>query len=169
MHDPSIPTPSVPLSITAAAVGPVVLGAIIGSPGGPFAAAHDAMTVPALVFGVTLIMVPALYVATAIAGAAPSARGFGRAVGLGLRSCGVAMLGLAAPAAFLVATGEDAEVGFVVGAAVLATGILIGLRALYRTLFAEPRTAVIHVVVYFGWSCLALIIGALFYLRAPAQ
>lgn len=148
-----------------AAIGPAVIGAVIGLPGGPFSAAHEAVSIPALVFGVTLLMVPALYVATSMIGLAPAAQRFGRAVGAGLRATGISMLGFAAPAAFLIATSTGSSgLPHVIGGAVLCGSILIGLRALYRTLFPD-RAAAKQVVVYIAWSCLALVIGMLFYAR----
>jgi hypothetical protein len=138
------------------------MGAIAGMRAGPFAAGHEAVVTPAVLFGVTALMIPALYISTAFAGIAPAARGFAGAIGEGLRACGVALLGLAAPAAFLVATAETAEAAALVGTAALCASTVVGLRALYLRLFAARRDLT-HVLVYGCWSLLALLLGAMFW------
>jgi hypothetical protein len=154
---------TVPLDALCALGGPLVIGAIAGMRAGPFAAAHEAVLTPAVLFGVTALMIPALYIVTAFAGIAPAARGFAGAIGEGLRACGVALLGLAAPAAFLVATAQTAEAAALVGTAALCAAALVGLRALYHRLFAATRRDLLHVLVYGCWSLLALLLGAMFW------
>jgi hypothetical protein len=153
----------VPKGALSALGGPIAIGAIAGMHTGPFAIAHDAVAAPAIVFGVTALMIPALYIATAFAGIAPPARGFTAGVGEGLRACGVALLGLAAPAAFLAATAGSAEAAAVLGAAALVAAALVGLRALYVRLFG--RGEIVHRMIFAAWSGMALLLGALFWSR----
>jgi hypothetical protein len=153
----------VPLGALCALGGPIAIGAIAGMQSGPFAVAHDAVAAPAIVLGVTALMIPALYIATAFAGIAPPARGFTAGVGEGLRACGVALLGLVAPAAFLAATARSAEAAAALGAGSLVAAVLVGLRALYIRLF--DRGEVVHRMIFAAWSGLALLLGALFWTR----
>lgn len=148
--------------------GPVVIGTIVGMPSGPFAAGHGALATPAILFGVTALMVPALYIATAFAGVAPPARRFAGAIGDGLRVCGVALLGLAAPAGFLAATSETAAAASLAGAGALVASVLIGLRGLHRRLFADRSPDLVHLAIYGGWSLLAMTLGLVFWDRGMA-
>jgi hypothetical protein len=154
---------SVPKGALAALGGPVAIGAIAGMQTGPFAIAHDAVAAPAIVLGVTALMIPALYIATAFAGIAPPARGFASGVGDGLRACGVALFGLAAPAAFLAATTGSAEAAAALSAASLVAAVLVGLRALYIRLFGSGE--IVHRMIFAAWSAMALLLGALFWSR----
>jgi hypothetical protein len=154
---------SVPLGAICAVGGPAAIGAIVGMQSGLFAAAHEALAAPAILFGVTALTIPALYIATAFARIAPPARRFARAVGEGLSGCGIALLGLAAPTAFLAATTGTAESASLVGAAAIAAAILVGMRALYLRLFEGAGTRIVHHIIYGCWSALALLLGALFW------
>jgi hypothetical protein len=157
-------------SCALAAAGPLVIGAILGLGGihgagqtGALDALGAAALLPLMLLGVTAAMIPALYIATSMAGAAPPAREVGRAVVRGFRSCGVAMLGLAAPAAFLLATTGGAGAAALLGGLIVCAGAFAGLRVLFAALFAEVLEPFIVRLVFGFWALVALGIGARMY------
>lgn len=155
-----------------AAAGPLVIGAILGLGGihgagqaGALDALGAAVILPLILAGVTAAMVPALYIATSIAGAAPPAREVGSAVVRGFRSCGVTMLGLAAPAAFLLATTQSPDAAALLGALIVCAGACAGLRVLFAALFAEVLEPITVRLVFAFWALVALGIGARMYVQ----
>jgi hypothetical protein len=164
MTHPHLTFPRTGLALALA--GPLALGALIGLPLSAAAAALEAGAVSALMLGLAATMVPALYIATALVGLAPGAGEFGAAVLAGLRSAGTAMLGLAAPAAFLVAT-SNIEAAAVIGGAALLGGTLIGLRRLYARLLGDADS-ILGAVLFIGWSAIALVVGGRLFFETPA-
>ena len=63
-----------------AAAGPLAIGAIVGMQRGAVAIAHGSLPLPLILAGVTAVMLPALYIATSLMGAAPPAARVGDAV-----------------------------------------------------------------------------------------
>jgi hypothetical protein len=147
--------------------GPLAIGAILGMRSGAYATGADALSLPAVVFGVTLLMMPALYILASLLGAAPEAGEVAAATGAGLRACGTALLGLAGPAAFLAATADGAGIPKLTGAMVVIAGGLCGLRALYVGLFAG-RGGQRAAVLFTCWSALVLALGSRLFVAVMA-
>lgn len=154
-------------SIALAALGgPVALGAILGLEIGPLAALGKSLALPGVLAGVAAVMVPALYICATITGAAPPARVIALSVARGFRACGLVMLGLAAPALFLLATTQAGAVALVVGGGATAVGVLVGLGVLSGDLF-EKRSLATR-VAFAAWAMVALGIGLRLYVEIVA-
>lgn len=159
-----------PTDYSLAVVGPMVIGAILGLGGVQGGAAivtldvvRAAAVLPVILLGVTAAMIPALYIATSLSGAAPPARAVGLAVVRGFRAMGIALLGLAAPVAFLLATSTSHQIAPLLGAMVITAGVFAGLRVLFSDLFGRPFTPVTVRFVFTLWSAVSLAIGASMY------
>lgn len=146
--------------VAVAAGGPVALGGVLAS---RLATAAPAFALPAIVLGVSAVTVPALYIATAATGSAPSAERMAAAVGRGLGALGVVLLGLAAPLLFLVATSSQPTTWVGLGSGALAAAALFGLAALHRTLFAGQVPSLVRDGLFLTWALVALVIGARLY------
>jgi hypothetical protein len=124
IHDPRPPARLAALTAAGALVPALILTATTGWP-------LLLATVPAVTFGVPALTAPALYVGVTLAGDAPPVRAVMGAVMRALIALAVMQLGLAVPAAFLVATASPATahaiVAFTVGLAALVA--VIRLRA----------------------------------------
>lgn len=169
MHDHSLARSPGPTDALVAAAGPAVIGAILGLQGnhpslGALGALRDALALPLLIAGVTAAMVPALYIATSLAGAAPHARQVAATVARALRSAGLVMLGLAVPAAFLLTTTRSVDLIDLVGLLVVATAMLIGLRVIFRDLFTD-RPALMARAIFALWSLVSLATGMRLFIR----
>lgn len=112
------------LTVVGALVPAIILAAITGRP-------LLLAAVPAVTFGIPVLTAPALYVGVTLAGDAPPLVAVVRAVARALIALAVMQLGLAVPAAFLVATASPATAQAIVAVAVvLAAGVAtIRLRA----------------------------------------
>lgn len=150
----------------AALGGPVALGAIVGLEIGPLSALLKSLALPAVLAGVAAVMVPALYITATITGVAPPARDMLRSLARGFCACGLVMLGLGAPALFLLATTQTSEVAVVVGSGVTAAGVLVGLRVLFTDLFANG--ALLARSAFAVWSLVALVMGMRLYVEFVA-
>jgi hypothetical protein len=150
----------------AALGGPVALGAIVGLEVGPLAALLKSLALPAVLAGVAAVMVPALYISATITGVAPPARDMLRSLVRGFRACGLVMLGLGAPALFLLATTQTGEVAVVVGGGVTVAGVLVGLRVLFTDLFENGKFLARS--AFAVWSLVALIMGMRLYVEFVA-
>jgi hypothetical protein len=147
----------------AALGGPVALGAIVGLEVGPLSALIKSLALPAVLAGVAAVMVPALYISATITGVAPPARDMLRSLVRGFRACGLVMLGLGAPALFLLATTQTSDVAVVVGGGVTMAGVLVGLRVLFSDLFENG--ALLARSAFAVWSLVALIMGMRLYVE----
>jgi hypothetical protein len=150
----------------AALGGPVALGAIVGLEVGPVAALLKSLALPAVLAGVAAVMVPALYISATITGVAPPARDMLRSLARGFRACGLVMLGLGAPALFLLATTQTSDVAVVVGGGVTVAGVLVGLRVLFTDLFENG--ALLARGAFAVWSLVALVMGMRLYVEFVA-
>jgi hypothetical protein len=137
-------------ALALAAAGPIAIGAILAVHG---STATPLVAVPAVVFGVVAATAPALYIATATAGTAPSLGAVVRAFGIALGAFGVALAGLLLPAAFLSLSSVSPSTTFVVATAALGGAGLLALRRLAREL--DPRTirpSLTSGAVFLVWS-----------------
>ena len=142
--------------------GPVVIGAILGLPHAPEGIGRGALVIPAILLGVGLATLPALYIGCSLAGVAPPARDVATAALRAARNGGVVFAGLALPLAFLIASASGGGVVPVLGMMAISVGGFAALRAIWRDLFAiDPsRRARQDAGAIFGvWAVLALAIG----------
>jgi hypothetical protein len=147
-------------AITLALAGSAGLGAIAGMDRGVFAVAHDAAVLPASIALVTLVLVPALYIGSSLGGIQIALPALGRSVLAGLRSAGVAALGLMAPMLFLLASTNDARVSFLLISVVLLFVGCLGLLATYRRLYGNARQSLAVSGMYSLWALVFVGIGA---------
>lgn len=137
-----------------AVAGPAATGAAGGFPGGMVSLAAGAGQVPAVFVGVTVAMLPALYIALAMTGVAPPLARLPGVAGEALREAGIALLGLSPALVFLRATGTG--VGLVFVAALL--GALLAARAFWLRL-ALDRAGRGAAAVFGLWALVACAIG----------
>ena len=115
-----------------------------------------AAAVPLVLFGVTAVMIPALYIGTAMIGAAPPLSEMGRATTQALWGAGLVLLGLCPALCFLIAT-SNATAAFWLARGTIGISVAIGLRVLFAAAFHRHRgrAALLFVV----WSLFAIGIG----------
>jgi hypothetical protein len=147
-----------------AIAGPALVGAALGLHAGPAELLARAATLPAIVVGVALLMLPALYIGAAFLGVAPRAGAVARSGVAALADTGVVMLGLAPSLLFLVAASTSAAAVSALALIVLALAVAIGLRALFARLFERRGAAAIG--LFACWSLVSAGIGAQLVARA---
>jgi hypothetical protein len=150
--------------------GPAALGAAIGLRSGAARLAGEAAAMPLLLVGLTLMMLPALYIGAALFDVAPPAPRLFRAAGRALRSHGVLLLGVAPAAAFVVVTANVHEAAPAIGAVAFAASAGISLRTLHREAFAgtTPRRGR-YVALFIAWVAVLVTLEAHVLLRAFAR
>lgn len=124
-------SPALSLSLPLAAAGPLAIGGLLAAAG---STPTPLVAVPAVVFGVVAATAPALYIATAAAGTAPSIGTVIRAFGTALGAFGIALAGLLLPAAFLALSSRSPGTTVWVATAALGGGGVLALRRLAREL-----------------------------------
>jgi len=154
-HDPA----RGPISLALAALGPVAIGAIMAVRA---ETASPLLVVPAVVFGVVAATSPALYIATAVTGAAPPLGAVVRAFGVALGAFGIGLAGLLLPAAFLALSSVDPVMTFAATSAAVGAAAFLGLRRLASELVSsgkEPYPGGVDIkpsltssTVFFVWS-----------------
>ena len=149
-----------PMAVLVTVGGPVAVGAALGLPFGPRALLTEAAVVPAVVLGLTLLMLPALYIGTSLLGVAPPVGAAVTTVGCALRASGTVLLGLAPPTAFLLATTTDPRVVRLLALVVVAASVLCGLRILYLSMFHSRGTHLRALPVFVAWAFVCGAIGA---------
>lgn len=117
--------------------GTAVVGAILGMPEGAPVLLERAMITPLILVGVVLLMIPPLYIASALLQVAAPAPEFLQSTTHALRSSGLVLLGLAAPLAFLVVTSAHLTSVWLLGSGVVGLSALVGTRALYTGVFVD--------------------------------
>ena|SRR5687768_11299195 len=134
--------------VALAALGPIAIGGIV-------AARAEAITplfsTPAILFGVTAATAPALYIALAATGGAPSLAKVARSFGLAFAAFGVVLAGLILPAAFLSASSMSPVTTLAVTTAALGCAGILALVRLAREL-AAPESSVLSSIVFFVWA-----------------
>lgn len=162
------PTSPLTLDLSLAMGGPAALGLTLGLTGAAHGWLHPTWTLPAAMLGTTLLMLPALYIGGALAGADATARRVARDTLGALREAGLGCLGLAPAMLFLCATSGEGGGQLAVGLS-LALAALLGLRGLYTRLYARLGSGAAKAkatLVFAAWTLVALGIGAR--LSAPA-
>ncbi len=144
--------------------GPMLIGAALGLQAGPAELLSRAVTLPAIIVGVTLLMLPALYIGAAFLGVAPKARAMARSGSAALADTGIIMLGLAPSLLFLIAASTKGTTVVTLGTLVLGVSVLLGLRALFLRLF--DRRSLLALALFLGWSLVSVGIGGQLVARA---
>lgn len=157
------------ISALIALAGPAAAGAVIGVPLGSRQILVQAATVPAAIVGVTAFMVPALYIASTLAGISPPAQEVGRAVLGGLRSTGLLLLGLSPALLFLLTTTPNELLSLLLIALALLGAAAVGMRALYGLLFGPSVPRLRSLPVYGGWVLVCLGLAAHLLLEHTAR
>ena len=141
-------------ALVMAALGPVAIGGILAIHA---TSATPLVAVPAVVFGVVAATAPALYIATATAGSAPSLSAVVRAFGVALGAFGIALAGLLLPAAFLSLSSVAPSTTFIVATAALGGAGLLAMRRLARELDPKAmKPSLTSGVVFLVWSAATL-------------
>jgi hypothetical protein len=154
------PVPRMPiaLSLALAAAGPVAIGAILAL---RFQTPSPLGMVPAITFGVVGVTSPALYIATAISGDAPTLAQMARALQLSLGAFGIALAGLILPAAFLSLSSIESITTIGVATVALAGAAVLALVRLAVELGREkPTTSLLRVFVFGAWTIATIGIAA---------
>lgn len=152
-HAASLGSPRGP-ALALAALGPVAIGAILAIRG---ETPTPLLAVPAVVFGVVAATSPALYIASAATGTAPSLAAVVRAFGIALGAFGVALAGLLLPTAFLSLSSTTPSTTFVVASAALGGAALLALRRLATELTTESvKPSLTSGCVFLVWSAATL-------------
>lgn len=156
---PALPRPSAAI---VALAGPALAGAVLNLPFGPVRLAAGAALLPAILLGVTLVMVPALYIGATLLGAAPPVDTVAVAAARGLRACGILLLGLCAPSAFLLATAHGRVGTALLTLAVVGGGAAVALRTLYRDVFPDAAARRKILPLFVAWTAVTIAIGCHF-------
>jgi hypothetical protein len=152
------PIPSLIPSLALAAAAPIALGAIVAL---RFGVMSPVVMVPAITFGVVGVTSPALYIATAASGDAPTLAQMARAMTVALAAFGVALAGLILPAAFLSLSSLESGTTIVIASVALAGAALLGLVRLAIELGAQRRSMTLMRPAVFGaWAIATLGIAA---------
>jgi len=144
------------VSALLAIAGPAAAGAAVGMPLGTKQLLAHAIAVPGIIVGVTVFMIPALYIATTLAGVSPPAARVARAALGGLRSTGVLLLGVSPALLFLLITTPVGFLSLLLIGTVLAGAAVVGMRALYSLLFDGTGSPARSIPVFAGWSLVCL-------------
>lgn len=168
MHEHTIQHTATPRGAMVGAGGAMLIGAVVGMQADAEsgtqlgALLHATSVLPLILAGVSAAMIPALYIAMSLAGAAPPAPRVAAALMRAFGACGVTLLGLAAPLAFLLSTMHSSHLSVLLGAAVVAAGVIAGLRVIFADLFGGRAGPLVH-LVFALWSLVSLAIGARMY------
>jgi hypothetical protein len=142
----------------AALGGTTALGAVAGMAHGTSGMLSGALAVPAVVGGVTVLTLPALYIGSAFTGGAPAAAELLASAGRALRDLGVVALGLIPALIFLAATSEDPLASAWIGSGVLGLAALFGVRSLHQALGTGRRLEAR--LLFLAWATLTVGLGA---------
>lgn len=139
--------------------GPVALGLALGFGSGVRAMVSHSLLLPALIVGLTVALVPALYIGLSLTGSAPPAGEVAGAVGKALCVAGLVMIGLAPATLFLVASTRSEFLVDALTALVVGGAAVLGLRRLSQLLFAGRSVGAGGALVYGAWASVALLLG----------
>lgn len=145
--------------------GSAVMGAVLGFPSGASRMMSEGLLLPAVVFGVTALMAPALYIGMSLMGSSPPAQDVARAFAQALRACGLVLAGLAPATAFLLATADGTWAVWVFGTIAVAAGALLGVRRLFNELRGEDTNLLRTVPLYTVWALVSLGLGVHFFIQ----
>lgn len=152
-------------SVAVGAAGPFAMGAVLGLPDGPARMLSEGLMLPAVVFGVTALMAPALYIGMSLVNVSPPAAEVVRAFGEALRACGTVLAGLAPATAFLLATAQGAWAVWVFGSLAVAAAALLGVRRLFNELRDDDTSLLRSLPLYTVWALVSLGLGVHFFVQ----
>lgn len=148
-----------------ALAGPFAMGAVLGFPSGPMRMISEGLLLPAVVFGVTAVMAPALYIGLSLVRVSPPAHDVARAFSDGLRACGVVLAGLAPATAFLLATADASWAVGVFGMVSVGAATLLGVRRLFAQLRRGDVNLLRALPLFAGWALVSLGLGVHFFVQ----
>lgn len=139
--------------------GPLLVGACLGAPFGLAVFFRSIAGLPAVFFGVGLLMAPALYIVGAFLGVAPPVDRILVAARATFRDLGMLLLGMLPALLFLEVTTQRDETVLVLGHAVIGLATTLALIAFFRRVFAGEHKRVVPVLLYLVWSAVCLGMG----------
>lgn len=157
--------PYKPSAMVMALTGPFLMGAVLGLRSGLNHMLSEGLLLPAIIFGVTVVMAPALYIGMSLIGAGPPAENVLQAFAHALRSCGLVLAGFAPATAFLLATAKGIWAVWVFGFVAVAAAALLGVRRLFHELRDEHTSMLRKVPLYVAWALVSLGLGVHFFLQ----
>jgi hypothetical protein len=157
---------SLPRTALVAIGGPALIGLAIGMPSGARTLLAQAAVVPAIVLGISVFMIPALYIGTTLIGAAPPAVRVARSSAAALQGAGTLLLGLAPASLFLIATSQTHALAWVLGLLVLGAGALVFLRTLFLDAFETSAARLRALPVFLVWAAVCLGLGGSLLLKS---
>ncbi|MCA9957374.1 MAG: hypothetical protein KC434_21750, partial [Anaerolineales bacterium] len=140
--------------------GPAALGLWLATRVDFVGFAQGALGLPLAVLATALISAPALYIAAAVARAAPSPGVVVAGIARSLDDAGLVVLGLLPAVLFLGATARSGKVALLVGLLALGGAMTYGLRLAFTRLFTTVEARVRVLPVFGAWAVVTLGIGA---------
>lgn len=145
------------LNLLLMAGGPALIGASMGIPLGFSSVLHRAITLPAIVIGLSFLMISTLYIFSAMAQIAPDPSKVLTETMKALLIAGTAMFGFALPLLFLVSTSSSGIVQSVFGPLAILVGLCLGLRSLYLSLFTgHAHHKALPIFIFWSLTCMGI-------------
>ncbi len=147
------------LKVLITVLGTALVGACAGLPYGVPHALAGAVSLAGLVLVMAALMVPALYISLALAGAAPPANQVASDALDGLYRMGILCLGLSPALAFLGTTSTSPDDAGVYATVALATGVCLGMERLYSSVTRDAQPTLMVGSLYAAWALVGMVIG----------
>jgi hypothetical protein len=139
--------------------GAAALGALSGLDRGLPDMLDRAMSLPLVFVVEALVLMPALYIGSALLGLSPRLDLLMRAGSTTLGDIGRLLLGLTPALALTIATAQSPRTGEFVALCALALGALLGLHRFYKLVFGEVSRPEATLPLFIAWSIPVLGIG----------
>ena len=137
--------------------GPALIGASMGIPLGLSSILHRAFTLPAIIIGLSFLMISTLYIFSAMAHIAPAPIKVITETQKALLIAGTAMFGFALPLLFLVSTSSSGIIQAILGPLAIFVGLSLGLRSLYLNLFAGfAHYKALPIFLFWSFICMGI-------------
>jgi hypothetical protein len=156
-------------SVALAAGGALALGALLGLPFGPQALVRMAITLPAVLFGVSAICAPALCIGGCLLDGGFPLGSAAVAFASALRATGHVLIGFVPVALFLATTGVDQAGRILPVAALIAIAVFLGLVRLWAALGVARGAWPRLLPLFAGWSAVSLGIGLILMARTMVR
>jgi hypothetical protein len=147
-------------SLTLLLAGPVLIGATVGAPLGWEHVIRRAVALPAVLIGMTVLLVPALYILLALAKSAPPASVFLGSAWSSMSTMGTVLLGFVLPYAFLTSSSESLAIHTRMAVMVVLLAVSMGLVGMYRSLMSGRAGNKLAWLFFVGWSLTGIALGA---------
>jgi hypothetical protein len=135
--------------------GPAIVGALLALPFGLVATARGAAQLPAVLIGVTLLMLPALYICASLNGFQLTTRRLLEAGQTALYRMGLVLLGFAPALLFIGVSSETPKALLIVAPFAVRIAAAIGVRAIFPLVF-EGSSGLKSKVVFAAWAFVGL-------------